>query len=212
MLGPLLSGLFHKKFDWLQVAVTSHCNASCAYCPHTVYRRDWLSRHLSLATFHRLLPELKKTNLIYLQGWGEPFLNPDFFTFVTLAKQAGCQVGTTTNATLLTEATIARIVESGIDVLAFSLAGVGDTHDSWRQGTSFQQVLEAIRSLQECKRRLGKVNPQVHIAYMLLRSGLADLERLPLVLRGLEINQVVISTSGFSNCPGVGKRIPGGSI
>lgn len=206
MLGPLLSGLFHKKFDWLQVAVTSHCNASCAYCPHTVYRRDWLSRHLSLATFHRLLPELKKTNLIYLQGWGEPFLNPDFFTFVTLAKQAGCQVGTTTNATLLTEATIARIVESGIDVLAFSLAGVGDTHDSWRQGTSFQQVLEAIRSLQECKRRLGKVNPQVHIAYMLLRSGLADLERLPLVLRGLEINQVVISTLDLVTAPELEKE------
>ena len=198
MFGPWLAELFHRKFDWLQVAVTSHCNAACAYCPHTVYRCHWQSRHLSLSTFQRLVPDLKRVNLVYLQGWGEPFLNPDFFTFVSLAKQAGCQVGSTTNATLLTEPLCARIVESDIDVLAFSLAGIGETNDTWRQGTSYQQVLEAINSLQEYKRRLGKLTPRVHIAYMLLRSGLADLERLPRALQGLEINQVVISTLDLS--------------
>jgi hypothetical protein len=88
-----------------------------------------------------------------------------------------------------------------MDVLAFSLAGVGETNDARRQGTSFQQVLEAIRSLQACKRRLGKLTPQVHIAYMLLRSGLADLEKLPLALQGLEIDQVVISTLDLVAAP-----------
>jgi MoaA/NifB/PqqE/SkfB family radical SAM enzyme len=147
------------------------------------------------------VPDLKKINLVYLQGWGEPFLNPDFFTLVSLAKQAGCRVGTTTNGTLLTEAIMARIVESGIDVLAFSLAGIGETHDTWRQGTSYQQVLRAIQSLQECKRRLGKSNPYVHIAYMLLRTGLPDLARLPEALQGLGIDQVVISTLDLVAAP-----------
>ena len=206
MFGPLLAGLCRRKLDWLQLAVTSHCNASCAYCPHTIYRRHWQSRHLSLSTFQRLLPDLKKVNLVYLQGWGEPFLNPDFFTFVSLAKQAGCQVGTTTNATLLTEKTIIRIVESGIDILAFSLAGIGETHDTWRQGTSYQKVLEAIRSLQACKRRLGQVNPRVHIAYMLLRSGLSDLDKLPGELQGLGISQVVISTLDLVTAPELEKE------
>jgi len=32
LFGPLLAGLFRRKFDWLQLAVTSYCNASCAYC------------------------------------------------------------------------------------------------------------------------------------------------------------------------------------
>ena len=206
MFGSLLAKLFRPKLDWLQIAVTSHCNASCAYCPHTIYRRHWQSRHLSLITFQRLLPDLKKVNLVHLQGWGEPFLNPDFFAFVSLAKQAGCQVGTTTNATLLTEATITRIVESGIDILAFSLAGIGETHDTWRQGTSYRQVLEAIRSLQDCKRRMGKDTPRVHIAYMLLRSGLPDLEKLPGELQGLGISQVVISTLDLVAAPELEKE------
>jgi MoaA/NifB/PqqE/SkfB family radical SAM enzyme len=197
---------FPHKFDWLQIAVTSQCNASCAYCPHTVYRRHWQSRHLSLATYHRLVPDLEKIKLIYLQGWGEPFLNPDFFTFVSLAKQAGCQVGTTTNATLCTEASIARIVESGMDILAFSLAGIGETHNAWRQGTDYHQVLEAIRSLQDCKRRLGQANPRVHIAYMLLRSGLKDLDKLPQELKGLGIRQVVISTLDLVTAPELEKE------
>lgn len=201
MLPPWLAHFFQRRFDWLQIAVTSYCNASCAYCPHTVYRRHWQSQHLSPATFQLLLPDLKKVNLVYLQGWGEPFLNPDFFTFVSQAKQAGCRVGTTTNGTLLTEATIARIVESGLNILAFSLAGIGESHDNWRQGTSYRQVLEAIRSLQEYKRRLGKNYPRVHIAYMLLRSRLPDLARLPEALQDLGIGQVVISTLDLVPAP-----------
>jgi MoaA/NifB/PqqE/SkfB family radical SAM enzyme len=201
MSQPFWTRLFSRKFDWLQIAVTSHCNASCAYCPHTVYRSHWQNRHLPPATFQRLVPDLKKVKLVYLQGWGEPFLNPDFFTFVSLAKEAGCRVGTTTNATLLSDATIPRLVESGIDVVAFSLAGIGETNDIWRAGTSYRQVLEAIRSLQNCKRRMGKDTPRVHIAYMLLRSGLPDLARIPEALQNRGIAQVVISALDLVAAP-----------
>ena len=200
--------LFAPKFDWLQVAVTSHCNASCAYCPHTVYRRHWQNRHLLPATFRCLLPDLKKVKLVYLQGWGEPFLNPDFFTFVSLAKQAGCQVGTTTNATLLTKDTIAQIVASGIDMVAFSLAGIGETNDIWRRGTSYRQVLEAIQALQECKRVSGNGHPSG--AYCLYAAA----RRPP------GVSKAAGRTAGVGHCPGghqhsgpggwtgVGKRIP----
>ena len=99
-----------------------------------------------------------------------------------------------------------------MDVLAFSLAGIGETNDAWRQGTSFQQVLEAIRSLQACKRRLGKLTPRVHIAYMLLRSGLADLEKLPMALQGLGDQPGGHQHLRPGGGTGVGTRIPGGTI
>lgn len=201
MLQPLLFRLFGKSFAWVQVEVTSFCNAQCAYCPHTVYRRTWRSRHLSLQTYRGLVPDLKGVNLVYLQGWGEPFLNPNFFTFVDLAKQQGCRVGTTTNGTLFTEALLAQLVESKLDVIAFSLAGLSRTHDRWRSGTQFTQVLEAVRALTDYKRRFGEKKPEVHIAYLLLRSGLQELEQLPGVLQGLGISQVVISTLDLVAAP-----------
>ncbi len=96
-------------------------------------------------------------------------------------------------------------MESGIDILAFSLAGVGENHDTRRQGTSYQKVLETIRSLQACKQRLGKITPRVHIAYMLLRSGLTDLERLPgethnAWRQGTDYHQVLEAIRSLQDC------------
>lgn len=189
--------LVRPGFDWVQVEVTSHCNAACLYCPHTVYRSNWASRHLALQTFKKLTQDFPKTRMVYLQGWGEPFLNPDFFTMATLAREAGCRVGVTTNGMLLDRGTIIRIVESELDVVAFSLAGVDETQDAVRQGTRLKQVMEAINRLQEEKERRGRHKPQINLAYMLLRSGLGSLPRLPLLLKSLGVRQVVISTLDF---------------
>jgi len=182
------------------VEVTSYCNAACLYCPRTVYRDAWLNRNLSLEVFERLVSAFTSTQLVFLQGWGEPFLNSELLTMVRVAKEAGCKVGTTTNGMLLNAKTICQVVECGMDVLAFSLAGVDERNDAVRRGTSLDRILEAIRILHETKEKLGKELPAVHIAYMLLRSRLGDIERLPLVLQGLGVSQVVVSTLDFVPC------------
>ncbi len=192
-----LGWLFRPRFDWIQVEATTYCNAACVYCPHTVYQDSWANRHLTLETFKKLLPPFAKTRLVYLQGWGEPFLHPDFFTMVALARDAGCQVGTTTNGMLLDDGKIRRLVESGLDLVAFSLAGVDGDNDNRRRGTRLDHVLSVIETLNRTKENLGSLKPAIHIAYMLLRSGLQDLERLPATFKGLGISQVVISTLDF---------------
>jgi MoaA/NifB/PqqE/SkfB family radical SAM enzyme len=197
MLGNILTNLFAPRFDWIQVEVTTSCQAACSYCPRTVYQEHWTSRHLALATFRRLLPILKRARLVHLQGWGEPFLHPDFFTLVSLARQAGCQVGTTTNGMLLEADSLRRVVDLEMAVVAFSLAGVGENNDAVRRGTSFAAVLEKIEALNEIKARKGALLPKVHVAYMLLHSGLDDLALLPQALAGLGVSQVVVSTLDF---------------
>lgn len=194
---PDFASFLTPRFAWIQVEVTSFCNAACLYCPQTVYGHSWPRRHLPLSTFQKLLPDLARARLTYLQGWGEPFLHPDFFTLLTLAKQAGCRVGTTTNGMLLDQENIERLVATGIDVIAFSLAGLSDTNDAVRRGTRFDRVLEAIGALNRAKARAGSSRPQINLAYMLLRSGLRDLEKLPGALQGLGIAEVVISTLDF---------------
>lgn len=192
------SRLLAPSWDWVQVEVTTHCQAACTYCPRTVYRASWEDRHISLETFRRLLPDLKWARLVYLQGWGEPFLHPEFFTMAALAKEAGCRVGATTNGMLLDAALGARIVESGLDVLAFSLAGLGERNDRVRRGTRFATVLENIRLLERLKKRRGASRPVLHLAYMLLGSGLPDLALLPEALAGSGVEQVVVSTLDFA--------------
>src|SRR5512139_1023466 len=97
------------SLDWIQVGVTSRCNALCSYCPRTVCGSAWADRDLPIETFSKLLPAFGKTGMVHLQGWGEPFLHPGFFEMVSLTKRAGCAVGTTTNGTLLRHALLERI-------------------------------------------------------------------------------------------------------
>lgn len=185
------------RWDWIQVEVTTCCNASCWYCPRTVYQDRWPNRHLSLETFKRLLPAFSQTGLVYLQGWGEPLLNTDFFTMAALAKTAGCRVGTTTNGMLLDIPKMEQLVGLGVEVVALSLAGTDEKNDRFRKGTRLDKVLEVLESFRKVKERHGSARPEIHLAYMLLRSGWPDLERLPRLLEGLGVSQAVISTLDF---------------
>ncbi|SDB22287.1 Radical SAM superfamily enzyme, MoaA/NifB/PqqE/SkfB family [Desulfonatronum thiosulfatophilum] len=188
--------------DWMQIEVTSKCNADCAYCPRTVYRDQWHDRFMSLETFRRLVPALRKTKLAYLQGWGEPFLHPEFPTMVRLAKEAGCTVGVTTNGMLLTEKRLIQVMDAGLDILAFSLTGTTPEHnDPARAGAPLVKVLERMDMVRRIKQGRGTSRPAVHIAYMLLRSGLDDLEGLPRLMADHGVEQAVISVLDFE--PGV---------
>jgi sulfatase maturation enzyme AslB (radical SAM superfamily) len=198
MLKDWLSFLLLPSLDWIQVEVSSYCNVACVYCPRTVYRDVWLNRYLPSETFKRLLPAFAKTRLVFLQGWGEPFFHPDFLAMAVMAKEAGCRVGTTNNGMLLNPEMARKLVECGMDVVAFSLAGVDEKNDVVRRETSMGKVLDATRTLHQAKERLGSTQPAIHIAYMLLRSRIRDVENLPLSLRGLGISQVVISPLDFA--------------
>jgi MoaA/NifB/PqqE/SkfB family radical SAM enzyme len=116
---------------------------------------------------------------------------------VSLAKQAGCHVGTTTNGMCLDPEKCMRLVDSRIDLVAFSLSGTDEKNDAIRRGTNLHRVLTAIQDLNRAKRDRGAGRPVVHIAYMLLRSRTEDVEKLPLLLRDLGVRQVVISTLDF---------------
>ncbi len=200
-----LIGLFKKwqelrtlpGFDWMQIEITTRCNASCYYCPRTTYRNSWDNRDLSLDNFKKLLPVMASTKMVHLQGWGEPFLHPHFFEMIALAKKTGCKVGTTTNGMLLNRRRIDQLVKSGIDHVAFSLTGIGEKNDLARHGAQFTRVLQAISGLAAQKRALRVETPTISIAYLLLRSHLPDIDKLIPALAGTGTQQVVISTLDF---------------
>lgn len=190
--------LFEPK-DWIQVEVTSHCNAACTYCPRTGYRKTWKDRSLPLELFERLIPAFGNTGLVYLQGWGEPLLHPALPVMIAAAKARGARVGATTNGMLLDVARARALIEAGLDILAFSLAGTTAAYnDRVRGGTRLEVVLEKIVMMETVKRECRSRTPVIHIAYMLLASGLAEIQQLPELLAGTPVSQVVVSLLDFA--------------
>jgi MoaA/NifB/PqqE/SkfB family radical SAM enzyme len=183
--------------DWVQVEVTSRCNAACTYCPRTVYRSTWSNRDLSLDKFERMLPLFATAKTIHLQGWGEPFLHTGFFEMVARLKKIGCKVSTTTNGMLLDRRKIGRLVESGIDHIAFSLAGIGEKNDTVRKKTEYKTILQTITDLSAEKKTRRIETPTVNIAFLLLRSNLRDIHEIIPAFRDRGIEQVIMSTLDF---------------
>ncbi len=125
-------------------------------------------------------------------------LNPDFFTMASIAKKEGLRIGTTTNGLLLDQENAIRLMDTGMDILAFSLAGTQEqSNDRIRKGTGFLKVMKAIETLEKEKIKRRSQTPAVHVAYLVMRSALKEMEQLPRLLEGMGVSQVVISTLDF---------------
>lgn len=202
----LRSLLPQPRLDWIQVGITTQCNASCTYCPRSKYRSQWQAGHMDFNLFSRFVSGLKKVDLIFLQGWGEPFLHPKFWDMLALVKKKGFLAGCTSNANLLDADSLRRAVDQGLDILALSLAGVDARNDRIRQGTSYKQVMKCIEELHKIKAQHGSANPSLHLAYMLLRQGVKDLQQLPDFLKNLGLDHVVLSSLTLALSPALEKE------
>ena len=180
--------------DCVQIEVTTYCNAACSYCPHTLARDKWQSARFPLTLFHDLLPSLSHTNLVFLQGWGEPLLHPDIFEMVRLCKNRKKRVGFTTNGMLLNKEIIHTIVDLQVDILGVSFAGTTpSTHNRIRKGTDFDTVVAALEYLRCIKAERKATKPAVHFAYVMLASNFDELSRITSLAKKVGAEQVVAS-------------------
>jgi MoaA/NifB/PqqE/SkfB family radical SAM enzyme len=186
-----------RQLDCVQVEVTSRCPGRCIYCPHTVLRDAWLARDMPLGTFERLWPLMRRSVRVHLQGWGEPLLNPAFFEMAALARKAGCQISTTTCGLRMNEDMAVKLVDSGIDIVAFSLAGTDADSNSSRQGVGFDQVCEAVSLLQSVRQARMGVHLEIHFAYLMLASTMEAVRGLPALMQRLGVHAAVISTLDY---------------
>ena len=193
--------------DWVQVEVTTHCNGLCVYCPHTLMHDRWTSRHMLLERFMELVPFLKHTDLIYLQGWGEPLLHPHFLEMVRICKDHGKHVGFTTNGMFLTEDTARTLVDMQLDIVAVSLAGTTPaTHNRVRKGTDLDQIMSRLEQLGTIKAEQNSQTPAVHLAYMMFRSNFHELHQILPLAKRVGAKQVVASNLALIIDPGLARE------
>jgi MoaA/NifB/PqqE/SkfB family radical SAM enzyme len=190
-----------RLLDCIQVEVTSRCSGRCTYCPHSIHHLKWLPRDMAMDTYERLWPLMRRSGRVHLQGWGEPLLHPDFFSMAALARRAGCQVSTTTCGLRMDRHMALRIVDSGIDIVAFSLAGTDAATNASRRGVDFERVCEAVSTLQAVRRERMGVHLEIHFAYLMLASNMAAVAGLPALMQRLGVHAAVISTLDYIGDP-----------
>lgn len=142
------------KPTFLSVEPTNVCTLQCPECPTG---RDLLTRprgRMSLALFEKIITGVKSAvTYLNLYFQGEPFLHPDIFEMIRIAKKANIYVATSTNAQAMDRELADRIIASGLDRLIISLDGPNEeAYLSYRKGGHWETLLRAVSLLVAAKR------------------------------------------------------------
>lgn len=111
-----------RAFDdlplWAQLNITYKCNLDCAYCSEYDNAKD----HVPLAHLSERIDKVRELGVLHadLIG-GEPLLHPDLEAIMRHVVRRGMTTGMTTNAFLLTEDTLRRLIDAGMGRIQISV-------------------------------------------------------------------------------------------
>jgi radical SAM protein with 4Fe4S-binding SPASM domain len=166
--GPRTGKPFKLKFESSAV-----CNLKCIMCPLT----KGLNREkgfLKFENFKKVYDEVKAP-YINLTGLGEPLLNPDIFNIIKYARKNGSIVKLDTNATLLDNVNIQKIIEADPNFISVSIDGISKkSYESIRIGANFEKVIENLKNLIKYRNSM-KSKTQIHLFFVLQKNNIKDL-------------------------------------
>lgn len=137
------------------------CNFKCKFCP--TGNRPLMKKvkrvpcFMDFDLFKKVIDDIcefeKPVKVLRLYKDGEPLLHPRFADMVRYAKQRKCalQIDTTTNASLLNPEKNLEIIDSGLDKIFISVAGLSEKSyvDFTGYKLNFEKFVENIRHFYE---------------------------------------------------------------
>lgn len=163
------------------VEVAARCNLRCIMCPITVDPRyqpgsGWPGL-LEPEHFERLEPVFSTLHRAHLFGLGEPLLNPHLFDYARKLSDAGVEVWTTTNATLIDDPKAEAMREAGFDQVSVSIDGAtAATYERIRKRGKWKDLMRGLEALGRVRRRHGR--PRLVLSMVGMASNLEETTRL----------------------------------
>ena len=137
--------------------VTRTCNLRCIHC-YTDSELQSYSGELTTEEGLALIDDLTDFGIpaLLLSG-GEPLLRPDLFALAEYAShEKGLRLTLSTNGTLITPETAARLKAVGFTYIGISLDGIGEVNDRFRgRKGAFEEAMAGFRHCTEIGQRVG---------------------------------------------------------
>jgi radical SAM protein with 4Fe4S-binding SPASM domain len=153
----------------LRIEPASKCNLACSHCPTGTVDMDrgLMSRVVFDAVLSEIFIHKDAVKVIVLYHGGEPLLNNNFYDMVARIKDVNDKffVKTVSNGMALTEKHAKDIIDSGIDLIEFSLDGISPDESQYiRVDSNTQRIINNIRCLIAIKKKCKSVKPEIYIA------------------------------------------------
>lgn len=208
-LEPNEKGLFSKKF---MIEPTSLCNLRCPLCP-TPSHLHRETGHMQMHTFKSVIDNIAGyAKKIDLWNFGEPFLHPEIFTMIKYATESGIKVRVSTNSTFLGDEEIDKIFRSNLGSIIVCLDGARkETHERYRIGSQFEQVVDGIRRLCQKKRLLKREHPFIRLQSLVFSYNEHEVEAIIALAEEMQVDQLSLKNVSLGTWidRSVRKRIAG---
>jgi len=156
----------------LDIESTYRCNLRCPFCARTF--ANWgepTTKDLNFTLFKKVIDEGVENNLysIKLSLRGEPLLHEKISEMVAYAKNQGIvDVYFNTNAVLLKESIIYKLIDAGLDRISVSFEGIDkEEYEKNRPPARFERVVENVKLLRKIRDDLNVKYPQIRVQTVL---------------------------------------------
>ena len=112
--------------------VGQRCNLRCVHC-YSHSRNKEYTGELNTGEAKKFIEDLAGFGSpVILFSGGEPLMRPDILELIEYAKGLDMRAVLSTNGTLITEDTAAKLKELGLSYVGIRLDGLRETHDKFR--------------------------------------------------------------------------------
>ena len=162
--------------------------------------------NLDYALFYKTIPFARNVNNVALFGWGEPLMHPQFDKFIDIVskiKERGDPwlvnkqkpyVNFTSNATLLNEAMIYRLIEQELNEVVVSIDSATPLNYNFiRKNADFNQVIANLRNLKKIKSERVVAYPLLTVAIVAMRRNIEELPEIIKLAAELGSKRVLVN-------------------
>lgn len=183
----------------LQIEPTNRCNLHCSICSHSLFN-GLKAKDLTFHEFRTIVDKTENLESIFLQGLGEPFLNPELNKMILYASQHGLFVYTTTNANVLNEEIIQGMILAGLNELRISIDTFDDRlYRDIKCGGKLERAINTIKLINQKRRESEVSHPILRLNVVAMKEtvlGILDLINMAARFEIIEVSLIPLVVHG----------------
>lgn len=201
-----ISVVLNKAIHWgypdsISVEPTTNCNLNCLECPSGQETFQRPTGNISTDLFSNIIKQtckyLMHLNLYYQ---GEPFLHPNIFELVQIAKTKNIYVTISTNGHFLDITNINNILDNKIDKLIISIDGLSqESYNKYRQNGNLETVLDGINLLVVEKEKRKTLKPYIEIQFIPFKHNELEISKLNNFFKPYKVQRIRIKKAFIDN-------------